>query len=679
MTAAPRPISPEDVLRFQNVSEAQISPDGTRVAYTVHTTDLDADTVRSAIWLVPYDGGAPVQFTSGTHSDSAPRWSPDGTRLAFLSDREGKPQLYLMPVAGGEPRKLTDLPDGAGVPVWSPDGTRIAFSASVSREEPPSDPKERERWARRPRHLTTTAYKADGAGFVADRCLRLYVVPAQGGEARAVTDLAQDASDPAWSPDGATLAFAGARPEERDLEHPFGLLGLNGLYLVPAEGGEPRRLCVLAKLGQPAFAPDGRTIAVHASGTDLSDRLADLHVWLVPLAGGAPRDLTPGLDRGVSLPFPPTPPPRPVFSADGSRLLFAVGDHGNANLCSAGVQDGAISVLLGGEREVIAWSYAPAAERLAFVESDPRTPAEVSVARADGSAERRLTRLNGALLAELAWQPAERRNFATPHGEIEGWLRLPLGGQRPAPLLVLIHGGPQGAHGSAFLGLDHALAHCAAARGWAVLMLNPTGSGSYGHDFATRLVGRWGEEDLPEQLAAVDALIAEGIADAERLAVAGYSYGGYMTSWVVGHTDRFKAAVIGAPVTNLESMYGTSDIGVPFLPAEMGGPLPETRETYRRLSPINSIDRVRTPCLILHGEADDRCPIGQGEEWFAGLRARGQTAEMVRYPGGSHGFILLGPPSHRLDFLQRVLGWIERYTLTPAAEPALAASPAPAD
>jgi len=668
------------VFRFASVSEAQISPDGTRIAHTVGSVDLDADTARSAIWLVSAEGGEPVQFTAGTHRDSAPRWSPDGTRLAFLSDREGKPQLYLLTLAGGEARRLTDLPDGAGVPVWSPDGGAIAFATSVSRETPPSDPKARERWAQRPRHLTTTAFKADGAGFVADRCLRLFVVPTAGGEARALTDLSQDASEPAWSPDGATLAFVGARPEERDLEHPFGLLAANGLFLVPAGGGEPRRLCTLAKLGQPAFAPDGRSIAVHASGPDLTDRFTEAHVWLVPLDGGEPHDLTPDLDRGVQLPFPPTPAPRPAWSADGARALFAIGDRGNVHLCSAGVQGGALSVLLGGERELLAWSYAPAAERVAFVESDPRTPTEVAVARADGSAERRLTHLNDALLAELAWQPAERRTFATPHGAIEGWLRRPSGGQTPTPLLVLIHGGPQGAYGSAFLGLDGPASHCAAARGWAVLMLNPTGSGSYGHAFATRLVGRWGEEDLPEQLAAVDALIAEGIADPERLAVAGYSYGGYMTSWVVGHTDRFKAAVIGAPVTNLESFHGTSDIGAPFGPAEMGGPLVEARETYRRLSPINYIDQVRTPCLVLHGEADDRCPIGQGEEWFVGLRARGQHAEMVRYPGGSHGFAMIGPPSHRLDFVQRLLAWIERYAVAlPAQEPALAGSVAPAD
>jgi len=242
-------------------------------------------------------------------------------------------------------------------------------------------------------------------------------------------------------------------------------------------------------------------------------------------------------------------------------------------------------------------------------------------------------------------------------------------------LLLSIHGGPHGAFGSVFpLGGSFAWL-LAAALGWTVLATNPTGSGSYGREFARTLIGQWGEYDLPEQMAAVDALVAEGIADPERLAVTGYSYGGYMTSWVAGHTNRFKAAVIGAPVTNLESFHGTSDIGMWFGPFEMGGALLEYREVFRRLSPITYVDQVTTPCLILHGEADDRCPIGQGEEFFIGLRAQGNVAEMVRYPGGSHLFVGVGRPSHRLDYHTRVVDWITRYTLADtASRPALAAS-----
>jgi dipeptidyl aminopeptidase/acylaminoacyl peptidase len=238
---------------------------------------------------------------------------------------------------------------------------------------------------------------------------------------------------------------------------------------------------------------------------------------------------------------------------------------------------------------------------------------------------------------------------------------------RPAPLLVEIHGGPHSYHGNAFpLGAFHVLV--LASRGWAVLALNPTGSGSYGQGFARAIRGRWGEQDLPEQLAAVDALVAEGVADPARLAVSGYSYGGFMAAWTIGHTDRFKAAVVGAPVTNLESFHGTADIGPWFAASEMDGDIVRHRETYRRLSPVAYVDRVRTPTLIVHGEADDRCPVGQGEELFIGLLAAGRVpVQMVRYPGESHLFRSTGSPGHRLDLTRRIVEWVEQHTPGPAS------------
>jgi dipeptidyl aminopeptidase/acylaminoacyl peptidase len=320
-----------------------------------------------------------------------------------------------------------------------------------------------------------------------------------------------------------------------------------------------------------------------------------------------------------------------------------------------------------GDRQITAWNLAPTAERVAFVYTDLETPMDVAVVNLDGSGERRLTGVNDALLAELDYRPPQRRTFQTPHGEIDGWVMRAAGAQGPTPLLVDIHGGPHSAFGSVFP-LNPFYWLVAQAQGWTVLATNPTGSGTYGREFARTLLGQWGEYDLPEQMAAIDALVEEGIADPDRLAVTGYSYGGYMTSWVVGHTDRFKAAVIGAPVTNLESFHGTSDIGMWFGPFEMGGPLIENREVFRRLSPITYIDQVTTPCLILHGEADDRCPIGQGEEFFIGLRAQKKPAEMVRYPGGSHAFRGAGTPSHRLDYVNRLIDWITRYTLAGKVE-----------
>jgi len=252
--------------------------------------------------------------------------------------------------------------------------------------------------------------------------------------------------------------------------------------------------------------------------------------------------------------------------------------------------------------------------------------------------------------------------FETPNGKIEGWVIAPAGAKGPAPLLVDIHGGPAGFAGDIF-SLGYFFKYVLASRGWAVLSLNPTGSGSYGRAHAHGIRGRWGEHDLPEQEAAIDALVKDGIADPKRLAVAGYSYGGFMTSWIIGHTDRFKAAVVGAPVVDQESFYGTSDIGMWFAPWELNAEFPKDRERLRRYSPITYVDRVTTPTLVLHGEADDRCPVGQGEQLFTALLACGKVpTEFVRYPGGSHLFVNTGRPSHRADFAERVVDWVTRYT-----------------
>jgi dipeptidyl aminopeptidase/acylaminoacyl peptidase len=392
------------------------------------------------------------------------------------------------------------------------------------------------------------------------------------------------------------------------------------------------------------------------------------------VGGGTPDNLTQGYDRSPFL-APLGQPEGPVWSPDGSSLTFTVGDAGNVLIARAAVGDGTVRAVIGGERQITLASMRPAAGRIAFIASDPLTPADVYVANWDGSGERRLTNVNRDLLDGLTMPVVERRSFHGPNGvDIDGWLMRPVGATGPAPLLVQIHGGPHGFAGNVFRGTafyEYALA----CRGWAVLALNPSGSGSYGKVFMQSLRGRWGEFDLPEQHAAIDALVGEGLVDGDRLAVTGYSYGGYMTSWVVGHTDRFKAAVIGAPVTNLESFHGTSDIGLWFSTGEMLGDLFSNREVFRRLSPITYVDQVTTPTLILHGEADDRCPIGQGEEFFVGLVAAGKVpAEFVRYPGGSHLFLGNGRPSHRVDYSRRVIDWVEQYTVKAAPAREMAAA-----
>jgi dipeptidyl aminopeptidase/acylaminoacyl peptidase len=646
-----------DLLAFKTIPDLDISPDGARVAYVVSWIDTEKDEYRSTIHVAPTDGGAAVEFTRGPTRDSAPRWSPDGAQLAFLSDRAGgERQLYVISARGGEPRRLMSLPGHAGAASWSPDGTKIAFSARVWTEPRPEDATARERWQQRPRHVTKAQYKTDGQGYTFDARAHLFIVDVATGEMKQVTDGDFEDRAESWSPDGRQIAFSRTRGGTSEYSS-------SDIWVVDIATGSTLRITEnVGRAISPTWSPDGTTIACY--GTDSQESgLGDpmVRVWTVPSRGGPPQRLTERYDRGAVLLPPPAITPGPIWSPDNASLTFIAGDHGNAHLVRTTVADGSTSVVVGGERQ-IAFASAKAGSRIAFAAGDLAAPSDLYVVAWDGSGERRVTELNKEVLTHLAPVHGERRTFKSPHGgTLEGWLFLPGEHRGPSPLLVDIHGGPASFHGSLF-SLTYFYRYVLASRGWAVLALNPTGSSSYGREFAHGIRAKWGEHDLAEQLAAVDQLVAEGIADADRLAVAGYSYGGFMTSWTIGHTDRFKAAVVGAPVTNQESFFGTSDIGMWFAPWEMGASLTDGRETFRRLSPINYVDKVTTPTLVLHGEADERCPIGQGEELFTGLVAAGKVpTEFVRYPGGSHMFIAQGRPSHRVDFNRRVVDWVTRH------------------
>jgi dipeptidyl aminopeptidase/acylaminoacyl peptidase len=561
-----------------------------------------------------------------------------------------------MSVRGGEPRQLTFFSGHAGPASWSPDGTKIAFSARVWIEPRPDEPGARERWEQRPRHVTKAQYKTDGQGYTFDARAHLFIVDIATGETKQLTDGDFEERAESWSPDGQEIAFSRTRGGR-------GEYSWSDIWVADVASGAALRITEnVGRATSPTWSPDGTTIACY--GTDaqvpgLGDPM--VRVWSVPSRGGEPRRVTEPYDRGAMLLPPPATTPGPIWSSDNATLTFIAGDHGNAHLVRVAIADGSTSVVVGGERQIV-YASARAGLRIAFAAGDLAAPSDLYATAWDGGVERRLTQLNKEILSQLAPVHGERRTFTSPHGgTLEGWLFLTPERRGASPLLVDIHGGPQSFAGNLF-SLSYFYRYVLASRGWAVLVLNPTGSGSYGREFAHGIRAKWGEHDLPEQLAAVDELVGEGIADRDRLAVAGYSYGGFMTSWTIGHTDRFKAAVVGAPVTNQESFFGTSDIGMWFAPWEMGASLTDGRETFRRLSPINYVDKVTTPTLVLHGEADERCPIGQGEELFTGLVAAGKVlTEFVRYPGGSHMFIAQGRPSHRVDFNRRVVDWVTRH------------------
>ncbi len=651
-----RAVDSSDLLGFKIIADVACSPDGTRIAYTVAAIDAEADDYRTTVWAVPA-GGEPKQLTAGPKKDGGPRWSPDGKWIAFLSDRErDKPQLYVMPSSGGDARRLTDLPLGVLPAVWSPDSSKILFTARVPNLAPPSDADAKKRWEQRPRHVTKAQYKADGQGYTFDARAHLFVVDVEDGTVRQITDGDMEDRGAVWSPDGSRIAWSRTRGERDEYSW-------SDIHVASADGSGARQLTTDAgRAISPTWSPDGTWIAFYATD-EQTPWIGDPMVrpWIVASDGGASRPITKDYDHGVGLLPPPAITPGPVWSPDGTSITAVFAIKGQAHVVRADVKTGAARTIVGGERQVTYLAATPGV-RLAYAAADPRDPAELFAADWDGENERRLTNLNDALVAALDTPIPARRVFDTPNGKIEGWVIAPRGANGPAPLLVDIHGGPAGFAGDAFA-LGYFFKYVLASRGWAVLSLNPTGSGSYGRAHAHGIRGRWGEHDLPEQLAAVDALIKDGIADPNRLAVAGYSYGGFMTSWTIGHTDRFKAAVVGAPVVDQASFHGTSDIGMWFAPWELNAQFPKDRDALRKYSPITYVDRVTTPTLILHGEGDDRCPIGQGEQLFAALIACNKVpTEFVRYPGGSHLFILSGRPSHRVDFSRRTVDWVELHT-----------------
>ena len=656
-TATRRPVVPADLTRIRGVSEAQISPDGRRVAFVVTTASEDDDAYRSSIWVVETAGGEPRRFTTGPRRDTAPRWSPDGTRLAFVSDRDSKkkPQLYVMLADGGEPTRITDLPNGVhGLwgAVWSPDGTRLALTSKVGGWKEPEDEKERGK-SRPARVITTLKYKYDGEGFTHDRRPHVFVVSAEGGEPRQLTRGDFPDAWPAWSPDGTLIVFASERHETRDDD------GADDVFIVPADGGELHRLTDTAgPMWYPMFSPDGRSV-VYVGHPYPRDDGRNARLYTVPLDGAKSVCLTESVDR------PAWDFTRPVWSADGEWMYAVFRDRARYPVYRVRAKGGEpASVFIGGERTVTGLSVARATGQIAFTATDPRSPAEVFVCHADGTSERQLTNMNAAWKAEVELSGPERFTFNRAGFDIDGWVMKPcrVDPARRSPALLWIHGGPHREFGYYF-SLEFQVY---AGAGYAVVYTNPRGSQGYGEAFSRAVVGDWGGGDFADIMAGLDeALGRSPFVDADRLGIMGISYGGYMTNWAIAHTSRFKAACAEGSISNIHTQVGTSDIGHIWTVSESGGSPPWERPTwYVEHSPLTYVTRVETPLLIVHAEQDLRCPIDQAEQMFVALKKLGRDVTFVRFPDESHTFSATGTPQHRLERYRLILEWFDTR-LTP--------------
>lgn len=644
-----RALELRDLYSFRVPSDPQLSPDGTTLAFTIAAPDEGSDREDTSIWTAEVSGGSPRPLTWGT-SDSQPRWSPDGKNLAFKSTREGEspaPQIYLLPAEGGEARRLTDLPLGAGEPVWSPDGTKIALSAPVDTDAKPDLSPEQA--AGEPIVVRKIDQKADGVGRIKGLRQHVFVVDVESGSVRQITTGDFFAANPVWSPDGSKIAFTASMSEDRDIEF------ASTVHVVPVGGGKAEQLTPDdGLLTACAWSSDGNTLLL----TGL-ERLAVGHVRLftVDAGGGAPVGLLDDFDRNVMTGAPAYPGAIPRYVDKGERVLFCVRDRGRVHIYSVASHGGRPELVVGGDRVIGGMSEANGT--LAFVAGTWDTPGELHVA--NGAGERQVTDLFAEALPEVALAHGTERWFTAPDGtKIEGWV-LRGDSDEPGPLLLDIHGGPHNAWGPAFDGV-HLYQQRLVAEGWTILCINPRGSDGYGEAFWSALVKEgWGRADTQDFIAAIDELVEDGIADPGRIAVTGYSYGGLMTCWLTATTGRFASAVAGGSLTNYVSVSGTADAGWLIRAVELNRPSYDHKDLIE-LSPITHVTGVTAPTLLLHGANDDRCPVGQAEEWFAALRTRRVPTELVLYPGSGHLFIVLGKPSHRLDYNRRVEEWLTTHT-----------------
>jgi dipeptidyl aminopeptidase/acylaminoacyl peptidase len=648
-------MQPEDVYALTSVGTPRLSPDGRRVAYVVNRIDSEANAYRSRIWVAPLDGSAePREFTSGRRSDYSPCWSPDGRWLAFVSNRDGEEEkkahgeLYVMPADGGEPRRLTDSKESVDSVVWAPDSTRLAFARRV-RDDAYEQEEDRDR---APRRFTRVFFKLDDVGWIGDRRKHIFVVGLDGDDVRQLTEGDCEDAEPNWSPDGKRIVFSSMRGDRWDVEFVEALYELE----VDSERPDPKRLSQPDESATaPSYSPDGALIAYNSAPEDGTFPHHSQIAVMRP-DGSDRRVLTASLDRNCA----PYPLGRePVW--DGGRIAFGVEDGGNVHLYTVAADgSGEPELLVGGEQTIGLYDLVDGA--LVYTASTHDRPHELF-----GGNGERITSVCDDFVAGRQIADVERFTAVSADGtEVDAWLVRPPGLDegKKYPVLLTIHGGPFAQYGTGFF--DEVQVYAGA--GYCVLFSNPRGGSGYSEAWGRAICGPgsglgpgWGSVDYEDVMGVVDTALEKfPFLDGERLGVLGGSYGGYLTSWIVGHTKRFKAALSERSVNHLVSAFGSSDVFWIF-ERQFGGPMWDNVEEWLRMSPATYAREIDTPVLVVHSENDLRCNIEQGEHLFNLLRLLGKEVELLRFPGEGHELSRSGAPLHRVQRFDAILEWFGRY------------------
>jgi dipeptidyl aminopeptidase/acylaminoacyl peptidase len=650
-----RLLEARDLFSLEAASDPQISPDGSKIAYVRRSGDIMTDRMRPTIWLVDTRSGEQVPLAAGPGSHSQPRWSPDGKRLAYISTAEGgSAQLFVRWLGSGESVRITGLPDTPSSIAWSPDGRQIAYSMFVPGDGlklgalPPKP--EGAQWAPPLEIHNDVTYRTDEEGYLKPGFSHIFLVAADGGAPRQLSfGSVHDNGPLSWTPDGRAILFSSNRSPNWARE------GFNTeVYALDLASGTIAALT--SRNGpdnEPVISPDGRLIAY--TGYDDRERgYENARLYVMGRDGGSPRVLTASLDRSVD---------SPVWASDGRSVYVAYDDKGLRKIARVGL-DGSVRTVAEGlsssalDRPYTGGSYSVARDgALALAGGSAQRPPDVALVR--GGTKRQLTRLNAELLDAKRLGEVRHLDVTAPDNRsIDAWLTLPpnRADGRRVPMILEIHGGPYAAYGPHF-STDNQLY---AAAGYAVLSVNPRGSTSYGEEFANLIQHAYPGNDYDDLMAAVDAAIAGGFADPDHLYVTGGSGGGVLTAWIVGKTDRFKAAATQKPVIDWTSFALTAD-GPAFFSRYWFGKYPwEDHEAFWTRSPLSLVGNVKTPTLVVVGSQDYRTPVSEAEQYYTALQLRGVPTALVKVPGASHGGIA-ARPSQAAAKAAAILAWFDKY------------------